>query len=353
MDVGILEKAIQDMGEKSYRFTQAKEAVFKQLISDWNEATTLPPAMRAKLNEVCPIQQFEVVRETESERGDTRKAALKLPDGNLIETVLMRHEGGRNTVCVSSQAGCPMACTFCATGTMGLKRNLTTGEIVAQVLHFSRLLNVVGERVTNMVFMGMGEPMHNYDAVMKAVRIFNDQKGLAIGARHISISTCGIVAGINRMADEPLQVNLAISLHAPNDTLRTSLMPVNRAYPLGKLMPAIDNYIAKTGRKVMFEYLLIENLNDTQEVMQELAVLMKKPLYHVNLIKYHTTGAYVSSPRDRRTACLDELKKAGVSVTHRITFGEDIDAACGQLANKHIKGAAQATYDRAQKMTIS
>jgi len=348
MDVAKLQSTLQAMGEKPYRFAQAKEAVFKQLISDWSEATTLPPALREKLNAEVPIHAFEVIRETESKLGNTRKAALKLADGNLIETVLMRHEGGRNTVCVSSQAGCPMACTFCATGTMGLKRNLTAAEIVAQVLHFSRLLNAIGERVTNMVFMGMGEPMHNYDAVMSAVRVFNDQKGLAIGARHISISTCGIVAGINRMADEPLQVNLAISLHAPNDALRTRLMPVNRAYPLAKLMASIDNYFEKSGRKVMFEYLLIDGLNDTPEVMQELGVLMKKPLYHVNLIKYHTTGAFISSPRDRRTQCLDELKKAGVSVTHRITFGEDIDAACGQLANK----AQNAKQDK-EKMTIS
>jgi 23S rRNA (adenine2503-C2)-methyltransferase len=337
MDVAKLQSALEGMGEKTYRFTQAKDAVFKQLISDWNEATVLPPALREKLNAAVPIAEFEVVRESESERGDTRKAALKLTDGNLIEAVLMRHAGGRNTVCVSSQAGCPMACSFCATGTMGLKRNLTTSEIVAQVLHFSRQLAPKGERVTNMVLMGMGEPMHNYDAMMAAIRILNDQKGLALGARHISVSTCGIVAGIVRMAEEPLQVNLAVSLHAPNDELRTKLMPVNRAYPLTKLMPAIDAYIAKTGRKVMFEYLLIDGLNDTPAVIAELAVLLKKPLYHLNLIKYHTTGAFVSTARDRRTEILDYMKKAGVSVTHRITFGEDIDAACGQLANKHIK----------------
>jgi 23S rRNA (adenine2503-C2)-methyltransferase len=335
MDVAVIKSALEAAGEKPYRLAQAKDAVYRQLISDWNEATVFPPALRAKLNETAPIKMFEVVRESEAERGDTRKAALRLPDGNLIETVLMRHAQGRNTVCVSSQAGCPMACTFCATGTMGLTRNLTAGEIVAQVLHFSRQLAARGERVTNMVLMGMGEPMHNYDNVMAAIRIMNDQKGLALGARHISISTCGIVAGIVRMTDEPLQVNLAVSLHAPNDDLRSRLMPVNRAYPLAKLMPAIDAYIAKTGRKVMFEYLLIDGLNDTPEVIAELAVLLKKPLYHLNLIKYHTTGAFVSTPRDRRTAILDYMKKAGVSVTHRITFGEDIDAACGQLANKH------------------
>jgi 23S rRNA (adenine2503-C2)-methyltransferase len=286
-----------------------------------------------------PFSSLEEVRSSSSARGDTTKVAFKLADGNLIETVLMQHYGERNTVCVSSQAGCPMKCSFCATGTMGLKRNLTTAEIVDQVMHFARQLKPKGERVTNMVFMGMGEPMHNYDNVMAAVRVLNDQKGLSLGARHISISTCGIVPGILRMADEPLQVNLAISLHAPNDALRTRLMPVNRAYPLAKLMAAIETYVAKTNRKVMFEYLMIQGLNDGLEIADELAVLMKKPLYHVNLIKYHTTGSYVTSPREQRSAFMDRLIQLGVSVTHRITFGEDIDAACGQLANKHAKGA--------------
>jgi 23S rRNA (adenine2503-C2)-methyltransferase len=310
------------------------EAVRRQLISSWDQATALPPELRKALVERVPLTSLEVVTEAESSRGDTRKAAFRLPDGNLIEAVLMRHDGLRRTVCVSSQAGCPMRCTFCATGTMGLKRNLTADEIVDQVMHFERLLNVAGERVTNVVLMGMGEPMHNYDAVMTALRELNDPKGLAIGSRHLSISTCGIVPGILKMADEPLQVNLAISLHAPNDELRTSIMPVNNAYPLAKLLAAVDTYIAKTNRKVMFEYLLIDGVNDTPEVAEQLAQIMRRPLYHVNLIKYHDTGAFKSSPREQRSTFMDMLIKRGVSVTHRISFGEDIDAACGQLANK-------------------
>jgi 23S rRNA (adenine2503-C2)-methyltransferase len=334
MRLADLDAVLTERGEKPYRRAQALEAVFRQLVSSWDEATVLPPDLRAALNERAPIVTMETVTEAESGRGDTRKAAFKLPDGNLIEAVLMRHDGTRRTVCVSSQAGCPMRCSFCATGTMGLKRNLTEGEIVDQVLHFSRLLAKTGEKVSNVVLMGMGEPMHNYDNVMAALRTMNDPKGLAIGARHLSISTCGIVPGILRLADEPLQVNLAISLHAPTDELRTSIMPVNNAYPIAKLLAAVDTYIEKTNRKVMFEYLLIEGVNDTPEVAVKLAPLMAKPLYHVNLIKYHDTGAFKSSPRENRTTFMDLLMKRGVMVTHRISFGEDIDAACGQLANK-------------------
>jgi 23S rRNA (adenine2503-C2)-methyltransferase len=342
MDIARLETTLAEAGEPKFRLSQAKKAVYGQLISSWDEASTFPLALRDQLKAEVPMSSLEVVRSVSSSRGDTTKVAFKLADGNLIETVLMQHYGERNTVCVSSQAGCPMKCSFCATGTMGLKRNLTTEEIVDQVLHFGRELKARGERVTNMVFMGMGEPMHNYDNVMAAIRILNDQKGFSLGARHISISTCGIVAGINRMADEDLQVNLAISLHAPNDEMRTRMMPVNRAYPLAKLMTAVDAYVQKTKRKVMFEYLLIKGLNDGLETADELAKLMTYPLYHVNLIKYHTTevpgeGVFETSPHEQRSAFMDRLIKHGVSVTHRITFGEDIDAACGQLANKEAK----------------
>lgn len=340
MDMTKVQTVLEAAGEPKFRLEQVRQAVFQQLVSDWDEVTTLSTDLRAKLKSEAPFSSLTLVRSTSSARGDTTKVAFTLADGQMIETVLMSHYGERNTVCVSSQAGCPMRCSFCATGMMGFKRNLTEEEIVDQVLHFARLLKARGERVTNMVFMGMGEPMHNYDNVFAAIRVFNDQKGLSIGARHISVSTCGILPGILRMAEEKLQVNLAISLHAPNDEMRTRIMPVNRAYPLGKLMPAIGEYVEKTNRKVMFEYLMIQGLNDGLGTADELAALMKHPLYHVNLIKYHTTGAYVSSPREQRSAFMDRLMKQGVSVTHRITFGEDIDAACGQLANKHAKGTA-------------
>ncbi|MEK7545978.1 MAG: 23S rRNA (adenine(2503)-C(2))-methyltransferase RlmN [Patescibacteria group bacterium] len=351
-------------GEPKYRLSQVREAKYRSLVSSWSEATTLPPALREKLDDEAPISCLTLATESISSKGDTTKCAFACADGQLIETVLMRHEKERNTVCVSSQAGCPMACAFCATGTMGLKRNLTSDEIVDQVLHFARKLKTEGDVVTNVVLMGMGEPMHNYDQMMEALRTMNDPKGLAFGVRRMSISTCGIVPGILKLADDPMRVNLAISLHAPNDALRSNLMPVNKAYPLAKLFAAIRTYIGKTNRKIMFEYLLIDGVNDSQEIAEELADLLCRenpdgsgeptPLYHVNLIKYHTTevlgsaaerfgltvdpttgkGTFPSSPVKRRTAFQQVLYDRGISVTHRITFGEDIDAACGQLANK-------------------
>jgi len=351
-------------GEPKYRLAQVREAKYRSLVSSWSEATALPPALRERLDAEAPISCLTLVTESVSSRGDTVKCAFKCVDGQMIETVLMRHEGERNTVCVSSQAGCPMACAFCATGTMGLKRNLTSEEIVDQVLHFARKLKAEGDAVTNVVLMGMGEPFHNYDEVMTALRTLNEPKGLAFGVRRMSISTCGIVPGILKLADDPLRVNLAISLHAPDDELRSNLMPVNKAYPLEKLFAAIKTYIGKTNRKVMFEYLLIDGVNDSPEIAERLADLLERhnpdgsggptPLYHVNLIKYHTTeimgtaaerfglpfdpktgkGTFPSSPVKRRAAFQQVLYDRGVSVTHRITFGEDIDAACGQLANK-------------------
>lgn len=362
MDLAKLAKALE--GQPTYRINQAMELVFRGLISDWDEASSLSKDLRAKLQAEVPISSVESVRSSASSKGDTQKEALRLHDGQLIETVLMRHEDERATVCVSSQAGCPMACAFCATGTLGLKRNLSSEEIVDQVLHFARRLKQEGEAVTNVVLMGMGEPLHNYDNVMAALKTLNDPKGFGFGARRMSISTCGIVPGILRLADEPMQVNLAISLHAPNDELRSKLMPVNKAYPLAKLFDAIKTYVQKSGRKVMFEYLLIDGVNDSPQIADELADLLirenpegkNRPtgLYHVNLIKYHTTdvaasaaerfglpidpksgmGTFPSSPVDRRKAFMQVLEERGISVTHRITFGEDIDAACGQLANK-------------------
>jgi len=351
-------------GEPKFRLAQVRDAKFRSLVSSWSEATSLPPELRERLDREAPVSCLTLAAESVSSKGDTTKCAFKCADGQMIETVLMRHEMERNTVCVSSQAGCPMACAFCATGTLGLKRNLTSEEIVDQVLHFARKLKAEGDTVTNVVLMGMGEPFHNYERVMTALRTLNDPKGLAFGVRRMSISTCGIVPGILKLADDPLRVNLAISLHAPNDVLRSNLMPVNKAYPLAKLFAAIRTYLGKTNRKIMFEYLLIDGVNDTPEIAEELADLLCRenpdgsggptPLYHVNLIKYHTTevlgtaaerfgltvdpktgkGTFPSSPVERRRAFQQVLYDRGISVTHRITFGEDIDAACGQLANK-------------------
>ncbi len=285
MNIENLENVLKS--EPKYRLKQAKEAVFHNLVDDWFKASWLPLALKEGLNKKCPLEiKGEIL---ESDDGQTMKALIKLDDGLKIESVLMKHKGEsgeRNTVCVSSQVGCPLACKFCATGEMGFKRNLTVSEIVEQVLFFARR----GDKISNIVFMGMGEPFLNYENVLAAIRLFNDEQGLNIGARKISISTSGVIEGIEKLAEEKLQLNLAISLHAPDDALRSELMPVNKKYPLEKVLKAVDDYIKKTSRRVMFEYLLIKGVNDSPNHARRLARIMRKPLYMVNLIRYNPAG---------------------------------------------------------------
>lgn len=322
--------------EPAYRLAQAKRAFYVELIGSWDEVSVFGKPLREACAAAVPWNALTPILVQESPDGRTVKTLFACADGKKIEAVLMRHEDERNTVCVSSQVGCAMACGFCATGTMGLKRNLTTDEIIEQVIHFGRWLKPKGERVNGIVLMGMGEPMHNYDNVLKALRQLNEPDGFNIGARHMSISTCGIVPGILKLADEDFQVNLAISLHSANDEVRSSIMPVNNAYPIAKLMDAVRTYMQKTNRKVMFEYLLLKGKNDRDEDAKSLAHLLGPDyrLVHVNLIKYHETEAFKGTLRDERMEFLEKLRALGVPATHRVTFGEDIDAACGQLAVK-------------------
>jgi 23S rRNA (adenine2503-C2)-methyltransferase len=322
-------------GEPAYRLKQTKKAVFEELSESWNEVTALPKPLREKLEKECPLHiSAEVLV---SEEKDSVKALLKLEDGNAIETVLMRHQDGRNTVCVSSQVGCPMGCKFCATGKMGFIRNLTADEIVSQTLFFARFLKKEGARVGSIVFMGMGEPFLNYDNVLGSIRTMHDPEGLNIGARHFSISTSGVLDGIKRLSEEDLDINLAISLHAPNDELRKKLMPVANAITLKMLFDAIDAYVKKTNRKVMFEYLMIDGVNDTDERAKELASLMKGRLSMVNLIAYNPTGVFKASSQKRMEEFKKLLEKQGVDVTIRHRFGRDIKGACGQLATERKK----------------
>lgn len=325
MNFSLIEKKLEN--QPKYRIKQVRKLVFQDLIEDWDKATVLPVELREELEEF-PLG----IRHELFEEGATVKALIWLNDGLKIESVLMKHNDSRFTVCVSSQVGCPLACSFCATGKMGLKRNLEPFEIVLQVLLFSRHLK--NKKITNVVFMGMGEPFLNYENVMTAVRILNSPEYFNIGSRKISISTSGIVEGIERFAAEDLQVNLSISLHAPNNVLRSKLMPINKKYPLKKVLSAVDDYILKTKRKVMFEYLMIKGANDSLSYAKELARLMKKPLYMVNLIVYNPTGKFV--PSDSRTIknFKDYLEKEGVFTTQRYEFGRGIKAACGQLAAK-------------------
>lgn len=321
--------------EPKYRLKQIKEAVFEDLIEDWSNAENLPLQLREKLKEKCSLEIKGKILQSESD-GDALKTVIILDDGFKIEGVLMRHEDGRNTVCVSSQVGCSLGCSFCATGEMGFKRNLTVWEITEQVLFFARVLQKEDERVSNVVFMGMGEPLLNYENVLSAIRILNDRDGFNIGARKISISTSGIIEGIEKLAKEDMQINLAISLHAPDDDLRSQLMPINEKYPLVKILNAVDNYIKKTSRQVMFEYLLLKGINDSEEYAEKLAKLMRKPLYFVNLIVYNPAGKSGMEPSFSGDIkkFKEILEKADVPVSQRYRFGRSIKAGCGQLSAK-------------------
>jgi len=331
MNIESLEKIL--FKEPKFRLKQVIQAIYVDFVANWDEATTLSKELRSKLNIECPLEINSGL--SESKDKNTNKVLITLEDGLQIETVLMKHSDGRRTVCVSSQVGCPLACTFCATGQMGFKRNLSTYEIVEQVIFWGRILKENNERVSNVVFMGMGEPFLNYDNVLDAVRILNDKDGFNIGARRISISTAGLITEIRKLAKEDIQVNLAISLHAPNDTLRTKLMPVNKRVSLKRLFEAIDYYIDITNRKVMFEYLMIDKVNDHEAEAEQLAELMNRPLCMVNLIPYNPTNEYKPSSKKAIDSFRIILEKRGVEVSQRFGFGQDIKAACGQLATKN------------------
>ena len=330
MDLSQIKKVLAK--EPEYRLKQVKRSLFKDLISDWSEASTLSLKLRQKLKQKCPLDIEAQTFLSKDER--TLKALLILKDGLKVESVLMRHSDKRNTVCVSSQIGCPLGCLFCATGKMGFQRNLEVAEIINQILFFARYLKKERQRVTNVVFMGMGEPFLNYDNVLSSIKILNDKDGLNLGARRFSISTVGIVEGIERLAKEKLEVNLAISLHAPSDKLRSQLMPVNKKYSISKVLKAVQHYVQKTRRRVMFEYIMIKGINDSDRQALKLAQLMKKPLFFVNLISYNPTGNFKPSLPQRIKKFKEILEKEGVAVTERYRFGDDIEAACGQLATK-------------------
>lgn len=353
MNPSTIQSALQN--EPFFRLKQVEEAVFKNLIEDWDEAKTLPLNLREKLKETCPLEINAILKVSKDD--STAKALITLEDGCKIETVLMKHspskgssredtqnseeeKASRNSICISTQVGCPMGCAFCATGTLGLKRNLTTDEILEQVLFFARHLHKTGEKITNIAFMGMGEPFLNYDNVLTAIKKLNEKHTLNLGARRFSISTCGVIEGINRLADENLEVNLAISLHAPTDKLRTSLMPSNLKYPLAEILKAVDEYYDKTHRKIMFEYIMLKDVNDKEEHAKELAKILKGKNCIVNLIPCNPTFSKESIPLFNQTShnqirrFKEILEKNGLKAIQRFEFGQDIDAACGQLAAK-------------------
>ena len=332
-----LKEWLEQNGEKAFRASQIYEWLYEKRVSSFEDMTNLSKGLRTKLAESFTLTTLNTLIQQTSKDG-TIKFLFELNDGYSIETVLMRHDYG-NSVCVTTQVGCRIGCTFCASTLGGLKRNLEAGEIVAQVVKVQQALDELGERVSSVVIMGIGEPFDNYDNMMSFLRIINHDKGLNIGARHITVSTSGIVPKIYKFADEKLQINFAISLHAPNTELRSKLMPINRAYKLPQLMEAVKYYVDKTGRRITFEYGLFGGENDQVEHAEELAALIKGLKCHVNLIpvNYVPERDYVRTPKEQIKLFEDTLKKHGVNVTTRREQGHDIDAACGQLRAKERK----------------
>jgi 23S rRNA (adenine2503-C2)-methyltransferase len=323
-------------GEPRYRIDQVWAGLYQQLAAP-EELTALPKGLRAELETRLPLA-LEVVTESTSDAGETVKWLWQLHDGTRVETVLM-HYDDRSTVCVSSQAGCAMGCTFCATGQAGFDRQLTTGEIVEQVVRAARRARDDGRRLSNVVFMGMGEPLANYDPTWAAVERIHGAVGLS--ARHITVSTVGIVPGIRRLAGEALPVNLAVSLHAADDALRDELVPINRRYPLSTLMDACAGYLQAKGRRLSFEWALIDGVNDRDrdaDLLVERARSLPLPA-HVNLIPLNPTPGYAvrGTPLRRVRAFRDRLREGGVNATVRQTRGTEIDAACGQLRANHAR----------------
>jgi len=331
MDSLAISKILDQRKEPKFRGKQVAAAIYGQLVSTWDEATSLSKELREALAGAA-ISTVEPVKIAASQDG-AEKVLFRLADGKQIESVLIPN-GDFRTVCVSSQVGCAMRCAFCATGKLGLARNLSVDEIVDQVVHFERKLRAKKERVTNVVFMGMGEPFQNTENVFNAIRIMNSPDGLGIGARKISISTCGIVPGIFRLADFELQVNLAISLHAPTDDLRARLMPAENAYSIGQVLEACRHYVRSTGRKLMVEYVMLKGVNDGIDEARELAIELRdmKPLVGVNLIPMNDAGSeFQSSDRKTIETFRETLMREGMPCTIRRSLGPEIEGACGQL----------------------
>lgn len=328
-----LNKEMLTAGFKTYRTDQVWQWIYKKLVKSFDEMTNVPKDIRTYLESKYHFNALELVIKNESKDG-TLKCLYGLKDKHLIETVLMKHHYG-NSVCVTTQVGCNIGCSFCASGILKKQRDLTAGEIIAQVIDTQILL---GERISHIVVMGIGEPFDNYENLLHFLDVVNSPKGLEIGARHITVSTSGLVPKIREYADLELQVNLAISLHAPNNEIRTKLMRINMAYPVEQVMDAIKYYIEKTNRRVTIEYILIDKVNDMEEVALELAQLLKGLNVYVNLIPYNEVAeaGYKRSKKVNQLKFYDVLMKQGINVTLRKEQGHDIDAACGQLRSKQL-----------------
>lgn len=338
-----LTEKLTGAGFPAFRAKQVWTWAYHQLVDDYAQMTNLPVALREWLAANLPLVLMRPVRELATDGGDTYKLLYETKDGQFVETVLMLYPE-RATVCVSCQVGCAVGCAFCATGLGGLTRNLTTGEMVQQTIDSARRAKELGRTLTNLVMMGMGEPLQNYAASIAFLKTLNDADGFAFGARRMTVSTSGIVPRIDALADEPLQLNLAVSLHAPNDELRSRLVPVNQRWPIAELLAACDRYTEKTGRRISFEYALMSGINDADEIALELAALLRGRLCHVNIIPFNPVDVLKF---ERPTPAgiehfAETLRGAGIPATVRYSRGVDIGAACGQLRARH-----EATKDAA------
>lgn len=324
---------LEDNGYSKFVSKQIYDWIYKKRVFDFDKMSNIKLELREQLKKDFDISMLKLVRRQTSK--ETNKYLFELADGNLIESVLMRHDYGLS-VCVSSQIGCNMGCSFCESGRLKKVRDLLPGEIVRQILMIEE---DVGMRISSVVVMGIGEPFDNYDNIMDFIRIINSPFGIAIGARHITVSTSGLVPMIKRYAEEDLQTNLAISLHAPNDELRNKIMKVNKAYNISALIAAINEYIEKTNRRVTIEYVMLSMVNDSEENANELADLLRGMNVYVNLIPYNETShiEYKKYPNDQVMKFYDTLKRRGINVTVRREFGGNIDAACGQLRANEVE----------------
>ena len=328
-----LENYFLDINEKKFKALQVFEWLYEKKVSSFFSMTNIKKDLQDKLDKDFSFRMIKIQKKQEDK--ETKKYLFKLFDGNFVEAVLMQHDYGLS-VCVSSEVGCNMGCAFCESGRLKKVRNLDSYEMVQQILLIE---DDIKKRISSVVIMGIGEPLDNYDNVFDFIKIINDAKGLAIGARHITLSTCGIIPKMKDLINEALQINLAVSLHAPNSQLRDKIMPINKAYKLNDLMDTIKEYIQKTNRRVTIEYVMLNNVNDNDTQALELAALLKGLNVYVNLIPYNETNhiEFKRSSKDRILKFYDILKKKGINVTIRREFGSNIDAACGQLRSKEVK----------------
>jgi 23S rRNA (adenine2503-C2)-methyltransferase len=326
---------LDQWGEQPYRAKQIWHGVYQRLVTDSDALTDLPIELRARIKETLSFSNLVETDRQHSEDGSTIKTLFTLPDEEKVETVLMHYEK-RRTVCISTQVGCALGCAFCATGQMGFRRNLSSGEIIEQVIHYARQLTAQKEQITNIVVMGMGEPFHNYDAVLPALVRLNHPDGFNLGARRITISTVGLVPGIKRFTREKWQYKLAVSLHAATNALRDQLLPVNHRYPLEVLIPACKEYIHQSGRRITFEWALIRDVNDGLDQADALADLIHGMNCHVNLIPLNPTADFKGDAANKNIAdrFVNRLSSRGISCTMRLRRGIKIQAGCGQLATK-------------------